>query len=115
MFKRLIAGALVFGLAATAPPVAAAQSACATRARVTEKLHTVFDESLSAAGLQSATSVIEVWSSEKSGSWTIISSRADGISCVLASGTNWYQVGLKPKMRGAKANFPASVIGSGLR
>lgn len=109
MFKRLVAGALVFGLAATAPPVASAQSACATRARLTEKLHTVYDESLSAAGLQSASSVIEVWSSQTSGSWTIISSRADGTSCVLASGTNWYQVGRKPETRGAKAKFPAEV------
>jgi len=38
---------------------------------------------------QNTSQLIELWSSKKSCSWTIFTSRAGGISCVLATGHNW--------------------------
>jgi len=89
MFKRIISAAMLFGMAATAPP-AHAQS-CAPRDRIVERLADTFGEGLAAGGLQSAQQVIEVWAAPETGTWTVLVSRADGIACVLATGTNWHQ------------------------
>ncbi len=88
MYKRIVTAALVFGTLALAPP-AFAQSVCADRGIITERLKTGFHESYQGAGLQSASSLVEIWSSDETGSWTILLSKADGISCVIASGMNW--------------------------
>lgn len=107
MFKRIVTGALVFGLAALAPPAAMAQVNCANREAVIERLQNSFKESLSAAGLQSANSLIEVWSSNDTGSWTIISTQPSGISCVLASGSYWHQIWTDPSAMGSAAKSPS--------
>jgi len=88
MFKRNVTAALVFGALALAPPVHA-QSICAERDTIVERLKNRYHESYQGAGLQSTTSLIEIWSSEETGSWTILMSKADGTSCVVASGMNW--------------------------
>ena len=88
MFKRIVTAALVFGTLALAPPVHA-QSICADRNIIVERLKSGFHESYQGAGLQSTTSLIEIWSSDETGSWTMLLSKADGTSCVIASGVNW--------------------------
>lgn len=88
MFKRLFCAALVFGAAALAPP-AMGQSACSLRTSVIERLETQFSESLKAIGLRSSQSIVEVWVSDASGTWTILVTDGHGISCVIAAGTNW--------------------------
>lgn len=98
MFKRTVTAALIFGTLALAPPVQA-QSICAERSIITERLENRFHETYQGAGLQSTTNLIEIWSSEETGSWTILMSRADGISCVIASGVNW-QFDQQPEMAG---------------
>jgi hypothetical protein len=35
--------------------------------------------------------VIEVYSSEETGTWTILVTRPDGTSCLLAAGQRWEQ------------------------
>lgn len=71
---------------------AAAQAACARRDQVVAKLSEGYGEEAAGAGLQSATSIYEVWFSVEKGTWTILMSRADGITCIMASGTNWRDV-----------------------
>jgi len=88
MFKRTVTAALVFGTLALAPP-AQAMTICAQRSVIVEKLESGFHESYQGAGLQSATSLVEIWSSEETGSWTMLLSKADGTSCVIASGMSW--------------------------
>jgi len=99
MFKRLFAGAMVFGLAATAPP-ALAQVPCGPRETVTGLLAERAGESLTAFGLRSPEILLEVWTSPDSGSWTLLLSRADGVSCVLATGTDWQTRTPPPVMMG---------------
>ncbi len=89
MFKRILVAAVLFGTAATAPP-AAAQSVCANRDELTGKLSAKYSEQLVSAGLQSASGLVEVWTSSEGATWTILMSRPDGISCIVASGTDWY-------------------------
>ena len=74
-----------------------AQSYCAPRDVVVERLVSGFGEGLAAGGLRSETQVLEVWAAPETGTWTILMTRADGQTCVMASGTNWHQQ--DPKLR----------------
>lgn len=76
-------------LAACLPTTLNAQSNCAARDTVVQKLETGYGESFAGGGLQNAKSVFEVWFSEEKGTWTILMTRSDGTSCIMASGTNW--------------------------
>ncbi len=76
-------------LVAILPTALHAQTACAARDTVVEKLETGYGEAFGGGGLQSASSIFEVWFSEEKGTWTILMTRADGTSCIMASGTNW--------------------------
>jgi len=103
MFKRLISAALVFGMAALAPP-AGAQVACADRDFVVARLAEYYGEKLDALGLRTDRELIEIWSSDQAGTWTILMTRSDGTSCVVASGTGWTSKFLNPE----KPDDPAS-------
>lgn len=93
MFKRLLSSALIFGMAAIAPPAYA--SGCAPRDGVVERLQQGYSETLSAAGLQNShpvNTVIEVWSSQETGSFTVLVTHPSGISCIVASGKHYFEV-----------------------
>lgn len=90
MFKRLLSSALVFGAASLAPPYAIAVPGCAERSKLVEKLAVHYREGLIGGGLQNATELLEVWGSPETGSFTILVTNADGISCVVAAGGNWH-------------------------
>ena len=72
-----------------APGIALAQANCAERDVVVDKLETGYGEEFAGGGLQSSSRIIEVWASEDRGTWTILMTRADGTSCIMASGTDW--------------------------
>ncbi len=76
-------------LAATLPSALHAQTNCANRDVVVQKLSTGYGEAFAGGGLQNQSRVFEVWYSEEKGTWTILMTRADGTSCIMASGTNW--------------------------
>ena len=87
MYKRIITAGLLFGMACTGPPAHA--MTCMPRAELVSKLTTAYTETLTARGLQNARSIVEIWASAETGSYTILVSRADGISCILSAGTHW--------------------------
>lgn len=93
MFKRVVGAALLFGMAAAAPPANAA--GCAMRDIVVERLQSKYAEAMVAGGLQGShdnkMAMLEVWSSEKTGTFTVIMTNAQGLSCILAAGTDWFQ------------------------
>ena len=88
MFKPLIIASVLLGIATASLP-AQAQTVCNMRTKIVAQLTEKYGEVSNGLGMQTASQVIELWSSQKTGSWTIIASRADGISCVLATGRNW--------------------------
>ncbi|MBO9395308.1 hypothetical protein J7399_07735 [Shimia sp. R9_1] len=95
MFKRLVGSALLFGMAAAAPPAFA--QGCADRETLVERLQSKYSEVRTAGGLHGSASntqsaaLVEVWSSEKTGTFTVILTNAQGVSCVVAAGTDWFQ------------------------
>ena len=89
MYKRLFGAALIFGAAAMAPPVQAQTVNCMPREALIESLQMKFGESLTGGGLQNAQQLLEIWSSETTGSFTVLITRADGVSCVVAAGKHW--------------------------
>lgn len=97
MFKRLLGLALTFGLAAAAPPVFAAP--CGDRVEMVERLQKKYDEHLTAGGLQttnSTASMMEIWASSKTGTFTVLLTNPHGISCVMAVGTDFFATGPDP-------------------
>ena len=79
-------------LAVVLPTTLQAQNNCAKRDIVIEKLSANYGEAFGGGGLQNSNRVFEVWFSEEKGTWTILMTRADGVTCIMASGTNWRDV-----------------------
>lgn len=95
MFKRIATSALVFGMLATAPPALAAP-VCAPREQLVSQLENKYGEAQHGAGLKDAVAVYEIWTSDQTGTWTIMMTRTDGISCIIASGEIWADAPSKP-------------------
>lgn len=88
MYKRILITALVFGMVSTGPPAYAAF--CAPRKDVVDKLELQFNEKLTAGGLQNSQNLLEIWTSTISNTFTVLSTKANGISCIVSSGTHWF-------------------------
>ena len=50
------------------------------------KLEEKFGETLRSIGLHQTDGVVEVYCSEETGTWTILMTRPDGMSCLIAVG-----------------------------
>ncbi|WP_170382394.1 hypothetical protein [Ruegeria atlantica] len=101
MFKRLFGLTLAFGMAATAPPAFA--QGCAQREHVIAKLQNNYSEELTFGGLQKtrgAQAVMEVWTSKETGSYTVLVTQANGISCIVAVGTDFFEATPKIALKG---------------
>lgn len=83
-FKYVIAATLFLS---TAHPALSA-SVCAKYDDLKQVLSNRYQEKISAYGLSKQKSKVEIFVS-KDGSFTILSTRADGLSCILAVGDNW--------------------------
>jgi hypothetical protein len=83
--------AVLLGLAA-ATPTAEAQTrpaACADRETVVQRLAERYGETLQSLGLHQDNSVLEVYASDDTGTWTILLTRTDGMACLVAAGQMW--------------------------
>lgn len=72
---------------------AQAQSMCNNRDVFVDQLASKYKEEIAARGLQSSERLLEIFASKETGSFTVLLTRPDGISCVLATGTNWTEAG----------------------
>ena len=91
MEQKLFALSLGFaGLILATQSAEAAQ--CAPRDQVVARLATGFDEARQGAGLSmgpdGTAQVVEIFAS-LAGSWTLVVTLPDGMSCILAAGQNW--------------------------
>lgn len=92
MFKQLYAAGAAAAVTFAGTPVFA--NNCADRDMVVERLQSKYQESLAGGGLQKSKdsqSVVEVWASEETGTFTVMLTRPDGVTCVVATGTDWHQ------------------------
>ena len=92
-------GLIAIGLGTT---TAHAQASCAPRDSLIERLASGYGEALAAGGLQSETRVIEIYAAPETGTWTVVMTQADGLSCIMASGTNWHQKEPEMAVKGLK-------------
>lgn len=88
----LLAMQLLGATAATAEQ----QSLCGERDALVVVLALEHGEALTGRGLVADTALFEIWHSAESGSWTILRTSADGITCVMAAGTHWMPGGPAP-------------------
>lgn len=90
-------------IALALPTTTYAQGSCFDRENLVANLQAKYGEAFAGGGLQNPKSIIEVWFSEEKGTWTVLMTRADGKSCIMASGTNWRE--------SADIKLPAGVPG----
>ncbi len=69
-------------------PASAQTVSCAERAKVVAKL-TLLGEVQSGMGLSNKGQVFEIWTSEDTGTWTIVLSHSTGLSCIMSYGNAW--------------------------
>lgn len=104
MFKRLMGACLTFGMAANAPPALAAT--CDLRQNIIERLESKFSEQLVVGGLQTSRdkqSVMEIWASTETGTFTVLLTNPDGISCIVAAGTDFFEASPKTAPKGTSS------------
>ena len=93
MYRRIIGAGLFIGAIVLTLPAYAAN--CANRDTVVDRLQSRYSENFSGGGLQmrsSGQTFVEVWSSENTGTFTILLTTPEGMACVVATGTNWHQM-----------------------
>lgn len=86
---RLIA-ALTACLSFAAP--ASAQQNCAPRAVVLQHLAEKFGEARQSIGIAKQGRVFEVFASDETGSWTIIVTLPNGMTCLVAAGESYEEL-----------------------
>jgi hypothetical protein len=87
-------GAAVMLVAMSAIPVAAATASppCASRPEFLKQLSKRFNEEPVALGLTNNGSLIELLASDDGSTWTIMISRPNGSSCLIAAGEGWEEM-----------------------
>ncbi len=96
MWKKL---ALVTGFTFVAS-AAMAQPQCNERDNVLDLLAKKYQETPIAAGVTNTGGLVEVLTDIKSGTWTIIVTTPQGMSCLVAAGEGWRnmeQISLEPE------------------
>ena len=87
----LLAGNLLLWALATP---AQAQIACGTRDSVIETIKGKYGEVWRGAGLSGPTAIFEIWASDAwPGTWTILLTTPNGLTCVMAEGDGWHDAG----------------------
>ncbi len=97
MWKTL---ALGIGFALVASTASAQSQLCNERDWVLELLAKKYKESPVAGGVTNTGGLVQVLTDGKSGTWTIIVTTPQGISCVVAAGEGWrlmQQVTVEPE------------------
>lgn len=82
---------LSFGIGAMILATAQAHSApaCADHAAVVSRLETLYGEGRQAMGLGANNTVVEVYASAETGSWTITVTQPGGPTCLVAAGESF--------------------------
>jgi hypothetical protein len=95
--RATVIGAMVVlaGSIGHAPSVAADRSslqahpACSSHGDVVKMLDQQFSEVPTAVGLQANGHLLQVFAAKDGSSWTIVTTRPDGTSCLVAVGHDW--------------------------
>lgn len=92
MDKKIILASMSVGALLLATQHAFAQNRnCAERERVLTQLTGKYGEARQGMGLAANNSVVEVFASEETGTWTITVTSPNGMTCLVASGQSYEQ------------------------
>ena len=79
------------------------QANCAERSRVIERLESKYGESRRSVGLAANNGVVETYASDESGTWTIVITLPNGMTCLVAAGNAFEPVEAASLKKGDKA------------
>lgn len=68
------------------------QANCAQRNQVVERLQTKYGETRQSVGLAANNGVVETYASTESGTWTIVITLPNGMTCLVAAGNSFEPV-----------------------
>lgn len=68
---------------------AAAQSVCGDRTQIVRRLADAYGEVRRGGGVGGPKVIFELFASPETGSWTLLATRPEGRSCVVAVGESW--------------------------
>jgi len=89
----LVATGMVIGSGAFAGSTAAQTGGmrmpCHNATEIAKQLNSKYDEAPVAFGLQSNGNLLQVYASEDKGTWTVVSTSPQGLSCIVAAGKRW--------------------------
>lgn len=86
-FLATLTGAAL--MLSTLPARAETPGSCGPRGALVERLSAQFGETRRGIGLGSQNSIMEVFASDDTGSWTVTITLPDGRMCLVASGQAW--------------------------
>lgn len=101
--SSLARAALAVALAVASSATGAQAQACANRDLVVARLEERYGETLQSLGLNQNNSLVEVYASEETGTWTILLTRPDGVACLIAAGQMWDAAPRQARARGKDA------------
>ena len=90
----LLAACLSIGDASAEVPSAVARALCHDYKELVTQLGSKYEEAPVSIGVQSNGHLLQVFSSPRNGTWTILSISPEGQGCVVAAGRGWEN--LKP-------------------
>lgn len=64
---------------------------CHDHDEIARQLRDRYDETPVSLGLQGNGNLLQVYSSIRTGTWTVVSTMPSGIACILAAGDGWQQ------------------------
>lgn len=101
-FKQVVSrvslslAALLCGIVFSTTSVSAQDARlCAQRDAMVKALKGKYQEQRRGVGVASRAGVMEIYVSAQ-GTWTIVISMANGMSCILAAGRDWEELAIKP-------------------
>ncbi len=74
---------------------------CGARDSVVAQLGEKYGEIRRGGGLAGPTAIYEIWASEATGTWTILKTTPNGLSCVMAVGEGWQDDAGEPTSAGS--------------
>lgn len=81
-----------------ASQIGGAAMPCDERGAIADRLGKGYAEAPVSLGVQSNGHLIEVFSSARTGTWTIVSTSPNGLACVVAAGEGWQTLGSRPPL-----------------
>lgn len=103
MTKEIFALSFGFAVLIAAAGIAEAQANCAPREVVAQQLATGYGETRQSIGLAADNSVLEVYASLETGTWTITVTAPGGPTCMVASGYAFEAMAEEPPASGKRA------------